>query len=394
MENAQAKTISHYLSIAILDFNVPLSIQMDNAAYFHSTQVREVMEAFNIHMRFCTRYNSRANGLVEVFNRKLQDNLRLYSPELKYKTEKELRFALRFIQYRLNGTKTNKGYSPMKIAMLLPSNWPFRLPEISETRKKALSTRLREAYEYGHGIWSKLKKEKLAKVELLENREEEKRVGLRVGDIVKIKTQQKPGELKKYFRPWSSENYKVLEVLRFAKTVLVERLETSEHVRRLRLRTPIRYTKKVETRDHFRNYLGVDDEGKELEVQKERSKNISKEVNGNEGQSRRDVIGKESQNNRVNNGKESQNERSEKVESEPHINEQENKKVRGDVPMDESELVRGRYGQLAVLDLGLDLFRDLGRVPGRKGFRHHDHFADLVGSSLKIQRQNDAIRRP
>ena len=68
---------------------------------------------------------------------------------------------------------------------------------------------------------------------------------LRKGDYVRIRQIQPVGHLKKFWRPWSSEIYQVMDVLAYSKTALLDRVDPSPRVRRVKLRCPLRLIKKI-----------------------------------------------------------------------------------------------------------------------------------------------------
>ena len=72
-----------------------------------------------------------------------------------------------------------------------------------------------------------------------------KPIDLKKGDICRIQVPQPPNALKKFHRPWSKDVNEVMELLFYSKTVLLQKCEISERIRRTRLRCPVRLVKKI-----------------------------------------------------------------------------------------------------------------------------------------------------
>ena len=95
LANVTAETICHNLAIIFVDFNWPKQVRLDNATYYTSQTVKDLCNAFNVEMRFISRYNSAANSIAEQMNNRLQNQLRLFSTRMQHQNEKDLDFALK-----------------------------------------------------------------------------------------------------------------------------------------------------------------------------------------------------------------------------------------------------------------------------------------------------------
>ena len=244
MKDQTAETLSRNLCQQLLDFNLPLEVHSDNGTNYTSNEVSALLESMNIVHRKITPFNSPANGLAEKANNLLQNELRLMSDQIQKNNFEDVVFFVKLAAYIIN-SRPNKetGYSPIEMVFLQKPAWPARTPDLSKTKVQSLKTYLKSAYLRAKQIEAEMKQRKLDKVKHLEDQENIS-INLKRGDIVKIKQKQKVGEGKKYFKPWSADYYRIVQLLFFSKTALLERVEASPHMRKQRLKLSVNRLKK------------------------------------------------------------------------------------------------------------------------------------------------------
>ena len=147
-------------------------------------------------------------------------------------------------------TRKKKGFeaSPYEITYGRTSNLGKQLPEWSSETLKTLPDRMKQLYNTLDIIRKQIWTKQLGHLSKIQKQVEDPKHNFKVGQIIKLKNFRKPGQFKKLFRPYSSYNYRVLEILTFANSLLVERIQHDKNVRPFRTRVHFRMAKVVEQR--------------------------------------------------------------------------------------------------------------------------------------------------
>ena len=240
-----AECLAYALATQILAFNVPHTIISDNGANYRSSIIEDLLGVFNINHRFTSAYNSPANGLSENINRQIQEQLRIMGSDIDLENKDQLDYYLKLTEYILNSRKSKAlaNRSPIEIVLGYLPAFPFRIPSISNSKKMSLPGYMRQAYVQAEELRKAvidIKTEKLSRIA----EKDILKINVQKGDIVKIRRQRRPGELKKITRPFSDEYYIVISVLHFAKTLLVEEIVDNPHIRKNRFKIPLNRVKK------------------------------------------------------------------------------------------------------------------------------------------------------
>ena len=107
MENSYSRRIRVKLLEIITTFGLPQVIVSDNGRNMNSQIIAELYEALGIIHRTSTSYNSRGKRLCELAMRRIQEQIRIYSP-----TNDELYSFLNIKTFKLNTEKgVTKKYS-------------------------------------------------------------------------------------------------------------------------------------------------------------------------------------------------------------------------------------------------------------------------------------------
>ena len=234
----------------ILRYGVVKAIKTDNAAGFTSMTVKLLCQLFNITHTTSIPRNSRGQGSVENLVNYYQSYLRaLRGPE----ENKDITVMLSIITLKWNTSpkKTLTGYSgtrysPFEVVFGRNCRLLSQAPTFDAEKLDSLPNKLRKVYYELKEIQKQLEEQansRLTKMEKDTTREENTR--FTISDIVKIKSYRRPGEPKKFFRPWSNSNFRVVEILDFANSLLLEKCENHRNVRPNRIRCHMRQAKLV-----------------------------------------------------------------------------------------------------------------------------------------------------
>ena len=249
MTDQTGDTIAHHFAEILLDFQIPLIVQMDNGRNLNCPAVLTLLDTFNVTVRNISRGNSPANGVIERSFLKLQNELRLRADHIDPTDQQDIKLAIKLAEFAINASITTTGYTPFQMLYLNPTTTgPFRLPEISKTRYSKLPAYLKALYLR----CQRLELDQRGKLEERLAKLEEQNlpiIRIKKGNLVKIKMNQRVGQAKKLFRPYSSDTYVVIDVISHARSALLERLEHSAKVRRYRIKVPIRHLKLVKSLD-------------------------------------------------------------------------------------------------------------------------------------------------
>ena len=146
------------------------------------------------------------------------------------------------------GKKQGFEASPFEITYGRTNRVAQQLPEWSTETIKSLPDRMRQLYhtldKIRKAIWIK----QLNHLKDIQNHVQDPKHNFKKGQIIKIKNFQRPGEFKKLFKPYSTYNYRILQVLEFANSLLVERIQNDPNIRPYRTRVHFRLAKVVENR--------------------------------------------------------------------------------------------------------------------------------------------------
>ena len=229
-----------------MEMSPPQALKSDNGGAFISDEVKELMEVYNVHHTTIIAGNSQGNSMAENAIGRLQVELRIISPEKDNIGEIEMAVAI--AAFKLN-SKLIKGsnYSPFEIVYLKNPNILTQLPDLSKTKVSKFSTSMRNAYKRSEEIREDILSKKKNVLKDLEAMSSSK-VRYKKNDLVKVKTVQKVGEIKKTFKPYTTKNYKVLKVLPFCNSLFVEEISNSEKVRPNRRRVHFNQVKLVRKR--------------------------------------------------------------------------------------------------------------------------------------------------
>ena len=166
----------------------------------------------------------------------------------------DLRSALAIAVWTVN-TKSRRGlsYTPYEIQTGRVVNYG-QFPELSFDEENSLSNVMRRRYNQIKSI-SKYMEER--NKELLDRKRseahqklaEEQANKFQKNDIIKIINPRKPGQAKRLWYSWTDDNYRILSILPFANSALVERITNCETYRPRRLRVHYRQMKLVKRRN-------------------------------------------------------------------------------------------------------------------------------------------------
>ena len=246
LKNETSEEIASALIKIILDNGIPARIRSDNAANLNSRAFNIVYDLIGCHHVCSIPRNSFGNSRAEEIVKKYQTELRILQPN---KNGEDLEFALTLSAFKIN-TRKKKGFeaSPFEITYGRTNNVAKQLPEWSSETIKTLPERMQNLYHTLDKIRKEIWNKQLGHLHKIQQQVEDPSHNFKIGQIVKIKNLRKPGEFKKLFKPYSTHNYRILEILDFANSLLVERIQKDKHIRPFRTRVHFRLAKVVEKR--------------------------------------------------------------------------------------------------------------------------------------------------
>ena len=290
LENMKGECLAFMLAEHILHFNVPKVLVTDNGSNYESQEIESMLEALNIEHKRISPGNSKGNGLAELANRNLQTELRLSKEHINLEDKGNLRLILKLSAYIINSrVNSQTGFSPFELVFKERPNFPYRVPSLSKTKISSLRGYVKNMYEKAVKMRELVNDLKDMKIKELEG-QVLKKVNIKAGDFIKIRNVRKPGEPRKLFRPFSNSYYKVIRVHHYTKSLEVEKVVSSDVVRKERFRVPIYRVKKclpeveAEKRLRVKNYTETQEEiGNEKKLNDEREINTEGD-NGKNGQ--------------------------------------------------------------------------------------------------------------
>lgn len=240
MKDETAETVTEAFLTILLEWGPPQIVTSDNGACFVASQFREAMALMNInHVRIAPR-NLRGNGAAERSVGLIQEKLRCHQPR---KDGTDLSLALAIAVFELNSRILREcKYSPSELCFHFTGHWYGQLPELSETALKRNSPQMQKLRKMITEVEKQMVNARMQKLKAIESKSSCK---LKQGDIVKLRRQQKVGELKKLTRPFSTKNYRVLKVFHHTQSVLLEEVVESTVLRPNRCKSHIRHCKRV-----------------------------------------------------------------------------------------------------------------------------------------------------
>ena len=233
------------LCALVVRFGVVQHLRSDNAKGFMSQHIKYLCNLFGIHHSSSIPRNSRGQADIENAVGYFQTYLRSLQDEY---SRSEINLMLALITLKWN-TTTKKGlgnYSPYHIVYGRRCNLLAQAPTFDSHYIESLPTKIKRLYTDIRDIRADLEKQAQAKLEKLEiSVEKDNNTRFHEGDIVKVKAYKRPGQPKKFFKPWSEANFRVIHVLDYSNSLLLEKMENSDRVRPNRIRCHMRQAKVI-----------------------------------------------------------------------------------------------------------------------------------------------------
>ena len=123
-----------------------------------------------------------------------------------------------------------------------------QIPSVSQSRLNSMQSSMREAYRKMSKVRDEIVRERVEKAAEIESTVVPK---YKKGDWIRVKVDQPVNSCKKRARPWSEKKYKVIKVLPYVNSLLVEEESCDPKVRPSRSRVHMRFAKKVMRRENL-----------------------------------------------------------------------------------------------------------------------------------------------
>ena len=232
---------------------IPQQVVTDNHQSFRSKMIAEMMENFNIHHRFITARWSSANGKIERAFRSVRNILKVFEVQ-----DIDLKTAIRYSVFVMNNKRSAKAeFTPFEVVTLRSSTFPFNMPYYSLSRLEGSSIHSKKFIESAREILSDIREKKLADLDDLVDLKTIKLY--QKGDIVIIKAYPVKGISSKILSYYDTTEFKIVEVVRRAKTYVIEKLEEDERIQKQRFRIAHNLVRRI------RKGIDKDDGNEEIE---------------------------------------------------------------------------------------------------------------------------------
>ena len=256
LERETGQVVKTALFEVMMDVGIPKVVRSDNGACFVCKEVSELFEMFNIHHSTISPSNSRANKAERAILA-VQTQLRALQPEQD--NVDDFRLALALAVFLIN-TRIPKGekYSAYEKFFKESNEFMQQLPDLSVKKQESLNNQMRNAFLKTCEIRNSILEQKSEDLRNLESS-----IGchsglFQKGDLVKIKQVQKPGQIKKLFKPYSEKNYRVVKVLPSCNSLSIEEVNDNMRIRPNRTRVHMRRVKKVKSRKEMVEHYNMD----------------------------------------------------------------------------------------------------------------------------------------
>lgn len=288
MKNEEALETREQLTEIMLESGIPSLIRTDNGPNFTSKAIKELFETFNVVHTTSIVRSSRGNSRAEYSINMIGRELKTLQPD---PSGSDLRGAIAIALWTINNQKRrNLKYTPFEIHTGKAIN-TIQMPEFTNDQKQSLSKIMKKRYdkmEESRKYMETMKRsilnerQNLVQKALMKN----KKPKFQKGDIVKLVNPRKPGQLKRLWTNWTTENYRILQVLSYCNSALVQRITNTSILRPRRLRCHFRQMKKIQRRsiddsDDYEEYRTEEDEHIEEEPKNDTKTNDWTMSNGN-----------------------------------------------------------------------------------------------------------------
>ena len=195
LERETGNEIKLALFELMMFIGVPKVIRSDNGSCFVCNEVKTLFDMFNIHHSTISPSNSRANKAERAILA-VQNQLRTLQPDPNDMSD--IKMALALAVFLIN-TRVPKGekYSPYEKFFKESNEFMRQLPDLSERKKEALNSQMKNAYLRACEIRNSVLEKKSEDLRKRESAIQSHSSLFAKEDLVKIKQVQKPGQIKK-----------------------------------------------------------------------------------------------------------------------------------------------------------------------------------------------------
>lgn len=222
---------------------IPQQVVTDNHQSFRSKMIAELMENLNVHHRFITPRWSSANGKIERAFRSVRNILKIFEVQ-----DINLKTAIKYSVFVINNKRSAKAeFTPFEVVTLRSSIFPFNMPYYSLSRLEGSSTHSKKFIESAREILNDIRAKKLADLEDLTDLNTIKLY--QKGDIVIIRAYPVKGLSSKILSYYDTTEFIIVEVVRRAKTYVIEKLVEDERIQKQRFRIAHNLVRRIRKAD-------------------------------------------------------------------------------------------------------------------------------------------------
>lgn len=241
LRSANSVDIRDTLLAVFCQFGLPAVVVSDNGRNLNSNVMSELYETLGIRLSNSSVANSRGNYLAEYAVKRVQEYSRIYQPRLE-----ELELFLQVSCFMVNGSPRSdrRQLSNFEAFFGRARSWPLQLPNISKSKKGSLDSRMSKFIDQAQQIRDEM-------LQVFVNRrdklsfDETQKLKLKVGDHVRAKRWQLPGQLKKLFRPFSEDIFVVKSFSRWTGVAELVKLDVEPGERPISFKRHCRFLVKV-----------------------------------------------------------------------------------------------------------------------------------------------------
>ena len=279
LKNEKAVSVRSAMLSLFLEWSPPQRVKTDNGTNFVAKEIREFMELFGILHTTIIPTNSRGNAIAENSIMRIQTELRVVQPS---PDGSDLEDAMALACFTINSRcKQKSKYTPFELVFHRTPEWVKQCPKISNSKKSSYDEYLKSVVKVAETMRSEVMRNKFNELKALESEIDEPNRIFKKGGIVKVRQVQRPGTLKKLFRPFSAKNYRIIRVLPFANSLLLEEINDLTSMRPIRIRQHMRFCKPVHLRNPEEESFKEDEKANEpVEINNEGTEaiNVEQEV--------------------------------------------------------------------------------------------------------------------
>ena len=223
-------------------FGIPSIVVCDNGANLNSKVMIEFYDSLGIRVSNSSVANSRGNALAEFQVNRLQQKSRIFLDDLS-----DIGIFLQVASFLVNNEprKDRRGLSNFEIMFGRMRAWPLQLPTLSQAKRQRIDNKLGKFIDHANSVREELINVLEEKRVQLSARTEAQKPSLKVGDHVRCKRWQMVGQLKKLFRPFTSEVFVVKSFNRHTGVAELQQTEIKANARPISFKRHCRFLSKI-----------------------------------------------------------------------------------------------------------------------------------------------------